>query len=275
MQLSFFQARKRSSRRIPSCLRGITVVKAGGDLSHSKLKGAIARDELLVPAEICKDRHALHCRGGPCFIDVDPIAGFSVINFQIQTCKMATVSDIVVYGDTSTSREEVIELARLIAMAQKTWSERPDGDHINDDDKFNTFVVEDDFSKIEQEYSEIVASDSQAKMTGHVVDFLQQERLEMLDMSRPTEIAPNVWLGLTPDNGVAVPQADEQPHFDIWIEASDFVDAHLQETLDEVVRFLDENSMQEMIAQLQFPSSGSFVSGVLAGQVKIDQHLTI
>ena len=275
MQLSFFQAKKRSARRVPSCLRGITIVKVRGDLSHSKIKGSIAPEELLMPLDICKNRHSLHCRGGPCFVDVDPPAGFGVRNFQIQPCKMATVSDIIVYGDAATSKEEVEELACLMAKAQQTWAERNDMDVTDDEARFNTFILEDDFSILSREYPEIIAADSEGNMPGEVMDFPHQERLEMLSMSRPTEIAPNVWLGLTPDNDYGIEDQDELPHFDIWIEAADFVDAPPRETLDEVVRYLDEHSAQEMIAQLQFPSSGSFIAGTLSAHVKIDQVLTM
>ena len=95
LQLAFFTARRRSLRRTPKCIRGLTIVKAGGDLLHSKLKGAIAPDEILRPWQIAKDKTGEDCD----FLDIDPRDGFSVRNFQIQACKMATVSDIVVYGD--------------------------------------------------------------------------------------------------------------------------------------------------------------------------------
>ncbi|KAI7249263.1 hypothetical protein KC335_g17852, partial [Hortaea werneckii] len=55
LQLAFFTARKKSLRRTPKCLRGLTIVKAGGDLSHSRLKGAIAADEILCPVKPGRD----------------------------------------------------------------------------------------------------------------------------------------------------------------------------------------------------------------------------
>ena len=114
IQLAFFIARRKSLRRTPRCIRGITLVKCGGDLSKSRLKGAIAPDELLQPS-------LSRC---PKFHDVDPREGFSVRNFQIQAAKMALVSDIVVYGDECTSPKDVRALAKTIAAAQKAWREK-------------------------------------------------------------------------------------------------------------------------------------------------------
>lgn len=137
LQLAFFIARKKSLRRTPKCLRGVAIVKAGGDLSHSKIKGAIAPEEILKPLQAVKNRsgdeHA--------FLDVDPRDGFSVRNFQIQACKMATVSDIVVYGDDRTSRQEVEELARRISRAQCAWQKRAEGLLHSAGRLFNTFVL--------------------------------------------------------------------------------------------------------------------------------------
>lgn len=136
LQLAFFTARKKSLRRTPKCIRGLTIVKAGGDLSHSKLKGAIAPEEVLKPL-VAKANEKEVCE----FLEIDPKDGFSVRNFQIQACKLATVSDIVVYGDLQTPKEEVKQLAVRIARAQAAWSKKMEalgaGDRL-----FNTFVLE-------------------------------------------------------------------------------------------------------------------------------------
>jgi dual specificity MAP kinase phosphatase len=131
MQLGFFVARRKALRKVPQCLRGIAVVKAGGDLGSSKLKGAIAPEELILPETDSTS---------PTFLEIDPKDGFSVRNFQIQACKMATVSDVVVYGDDSTPREDVLKLARSISQAQKSWKEKmaSSGCETN---KVHTFVV--------------------------------------------------------------------------------------------------------------------------------------
>jgi dual specificity MAP kinase phosphatase len=109
IQLAFFSSRRRSGRKLPTCIRTITIVKTGGNLSSSKLKGAIASDEIL--ESVSSDN--------PQFIECDPREGFSVRNFQIQTCKMATVSDIIVYGDHKTKPEDTIALAQKISKAQR------------------------------------------------------------------------------------------------------------------------------------------------------------
>ena len=136
LQLAFFIARKKSLRRTPKCIRGLTVVKAGGDLLHSKIKGAIAPDELLRPWQAAKDKRNEECE----FLDIDPRDGFSVRNFQIQACKMATVSDIVVYGDDRTPRSEVEETARRIARAQGAWQKKTEGQN-SSGRLINTFIV--------------------------------------------------------------------------------------------------------------------------------------
>lgn len=135
LQLAFFIARKKSLRRTPKCIRAITVVKAGGDLSHSRIKGAIAPDELLKPMQHAKGKVAEE----PEFLDPDPRDGFSVRNFQIQACKLATVSDIVVYGDDQTPREEVVRLAKRISRAQAAWQKKNDGSGTSR--LFNTFML--------------------------------------------------------------------------------------------------------------------------------------
>lgn len=134
IQNAFFVGRRKSLRKTPKCIRGVTVVKAGGDMGGSKLKGAIAPEELLLAQGSTDDMAS--------FVESDPRDGFSVRNFQIQACKMATVSDIVVYGDESTPRDEVVSLARSIAGAQRAWREKRSAVMLVDKEAvFNTFVV--------------------------------------------------------------------------------------------------------------------------------------
>lgn len=113
MQLAFFSSRRRSVRKVPRCIRSIAVVKTSGNLSTSKLKGAIAPNELL---ESMSDEN-------PSFIECDPKDGFSVRNFQIQACKLAMVSDIIVYGDRKTHPNETITLAQKLSRAQRAYEE--------------------------------------------------------------------------------------------------------------------------------------------------------
>jgi len=102
----------------------------GGDLTRSRLKGAISEDEIL---ENSRGQDAS-------FLDVDPRDGFSVRNFQIQTTKMAMVSDIVVYGDETAKDREVRELAERLAIAQRNWRvKNSNGD--DDAPVFSTFIL--------------------------------------------------------------------------------------------------------------------------------------
>ena len=130
IQLAFFIARRKAIRKTPANIRGITIVKAGGDTSKSKLKGALSPQELLWHNSL-KD---------PGFHEVDPKEGFSVRNFQIQAAKMAMVSDIIVYGDDNTKMEEVRSLAQKFSRAQKAHRENLLGEGL-ESPIFSTFVV--------------------------------------------------------------------------------------------------------------------------------------
>lgn len=106
-------------------------MKVGGDLAKSKLKGAIAEDELL----------AVQAKGTSCFVEADPREGFSVRNFQIQATKMAMVSDIVVYRDSDSSEADALDLAKRLSGAQRTCREKR---MFTEDDpaSFHTYVVD-------------------------------------------------------------------------------------------------------------------------------------
>jgi dual specificity MAP kinase phosphatase len=122
IQLAFFVSRRKTVRKVPRCIRSITLVKVGGDLSSSKLKGAVTPDELL---------------DGDAFLECDPKDGFSVRNFQIQACKLAMVSDIIVYADDKTPLDQTKTLAVSISRAQRKYETSnglPRG-------QFNTFVL--------------------------------------------------------------------------------------------------------------------------------------
>jgi dual specificity MAP kinase phosphatase len=226
-------------RKTPKCLRGITIVKAGGDLSCSRLKGAIAPEEFL-----------LQDLAGAVFREVDPKEGFSVRNFQIQAAKSAMVSDILVYGE---DEFEVQRLARDCAAAQQSWRETHEekGHELL---RYNTFVCTSPFEEFEEKYPEIVATDSRGQMTGNVMDFFYQERLEMCTMTKASEIDHNVWLGPTPDSSIdpALLGSDEQ--FDILIECSD-----LGRLNPASLQAIAENTTDDHPVYLDFPSSGSIM----------------
>ena len=134
IQQAFFTARRKALRKTPKCLRGITIVKVGGDLSASKLKGAISPTELLVDD------------GGndPIFQVVDPKEGFSVRNFHIQAAKWAMVSDIIVYKDDKTSIDDLRQTANRLAQAQKKYQEESRTKGI-EFAEYNTFFVRSKF----------------------------------------------------------------------------------------------------------------------------------
>ncbi|OAA59673.1 protein tyrosine phosphatase [Niveomyces insectorum RCEF 264] len=200
MQQAFFSQRRRTLRRTPCCLRGLTVVKADGQLQTARLKGAVAPEEFL------------HLDPAPEFLDADPQKGFSVRNFQIQTAKTAMTSDIIVYGDDAAAVEM---LGWDIAAAQQKWRDKHEleGHAVP---TYNTFVCTSPFSVFEESYPHIVAVDADGRLTGHVVDFFHQERREMYAMTTASEISHNVWLGPTPE-----PQSVDEAAYDVLIECSD------------------------------------------------------
>ncbi|PSR79143.1 hypothetical protein BD289DRAFT_105370 [Coniella lustricola] len=236
LQQSFFTARNRSAKRTPTCFRNITLVKADGDLSVSRLKGAISPHEFLQYSSV------------PEFQDVDPREGFSVRNFQIQAAKSAMTSDIVVYGDDLHASRK---LARDISAAQQRWRDR----HAAQDESlptYNTFVCTSHFHVFEEKHPDLVAVDSDGLLTGHVLDFIQQERREMFIMTKPSEIAHNVWMGPTLDRASEDGGASES--FDLFIECSDL--GRLDPAaLQDIALGLSEDSDP----CLDFPSSGSLL----------------
>ena len=130
VQQAYFIARRKTARRTPKCLRGITLVKAGGDLSRARLRGAIAPSEVLAPSGL---RDAAFC-------DIDPKEGFSVRNFHIQSAKLAICSDVVVYKDDATKMEELRLTAQKFARAQRSQWERSTAGG-GEPGVFNTFVL--------------------------------------------------------------------------------------------------------------------------------------
>jgi dual specificity MAP kinase phosphatase len=132
VQSAFFVNRRRSLRRIPKCLRALTLVSLDGDLTKSRLRGAVALDEILD-------------HSGTEFIEADPVYGFSVRNFHIQTAKLAPLSDIVIYAERGTNPSHLLEAAQKVAFAQQNW--RMKHDPAQEIPLFNTFILS---GKLEQ-----------------------------------------------------------------------------------------------------------------------------
>jgi dual specificity MAP kinase phosphatase len=209
-------------------------------LSYSRLKGAIAPGEFLQFGSITE------------FKEIDPREGFSVRNFQIQAAKTAMVSDIIVYGE---DEDEVQKLAADIAMAQRAWrdSHKASG---HDIPLYNTFVCTSPFKEFETRHPEIVIANSRGELTGNVMDFFHQERIEMATMTKASEIARNVWLGPTPDSSIDPSLLPGEEAFDLFIECSDLGRLNSQSLKDAVLEF-DKGS--EAGAYVEFPSSGSIM----------------
>lgn len=234
IQQAFFTTRNRALRKTPHCLRGVTIVKADGDISVSRLKGAISSHEFIQAGSI------------PEFVDIDPREGFSVRNFHIQAAKHAMTSDIVVYG------EDIAFATKLgwdIAEAQRRWRESHDSKE-EPVPEYSTFICVCPFGDFEENFPDIVAIDSAGNNTGNIIDFFLQERMEMYTMTQSSEISPNVWVGPTP-----YPGSEDEEKFDILIECSDL--GRLNPA--ELQAVAEERRSTMTHPHFDFPSSGSIL----------------
>lgn len=191
----------------------------------------------------------------PEFHEIDPKDGFSVRNFQIQAGKLAMLSDIIVYGEDEV---QMCRLAKNIAAAQQSWrvQHAKDAQQIA---RYNTFVCASPFSEFETSHPELVAIDSEGRLTGNVMDFSHQERYEMCMMTAASEISTNVWLGPTPDPSLDATLIDGKDPFDIYIECSDM--SHMNpKALENIAKGSADGAPQPHPAYLEFPSSGSILA---------------
>ncbi|RFU80863.1 hypothetical protein TARUN_1339 [Trichoderma arundinaceum] len=233
-QRTFFDGHQCGLGNTPNCLRAITIVKADGDLSCARLKGAIAPEEFMRPGAV------------PEFIDADPLIGLSVRNFHIQPAKIAATSDIIVYGVNHGENQKV---AWEIAVAQRRWREKQHTQAKNLP-VYNTFVCTSPFSAFEENHKTLVSIDVSGNHTGQVLDLAQQERQEMRNMTEVSEICHNVYLGPSPEPG-----SIEEQRFDVLIECSD------TGRLDpSALQFIAEHPSQSLgPSSICFPSSGSIM----------------
>ncbi|KAJ5120607.1 uncharacterized protein N7515_009995 [Penicillium bovifimosum] len=244
LQVGFFDSRKkRHSRRTRRNWRGITVVKLGGDLTKSRIKGAVSPQELLAPY-------------GDQFLNPDPPEGFSVRNFQIQTAKLAPVTDIVVYAESQTLHREAVDLAKRFASAQALWACGSESRRYRTPPPCSTYVLMDDFADVAQNQPELIAIDATGQSTGQAMEFARWERKEMTTMSRASEIAPNVWLGPTPDyfRRTGPFESSEDDPYDLFIETGELADIPGPRFLAMLDKDI-ENGPQRM----QFPCSGTLL----------------
>ncbi|EXJ84387.1 hypothetical protein A1O3_05054 [Capronia epimyces CBS 606.96] len=247
IQLAFFVARKKSLRRIPRCFRGITIIKAGGDLTRSRIKGAVAPDEIL----------NLSDGNGHGFLECDPREGFSVRNFHIQAAKMALVSDIVIYGDEDTDHRIIKSVAERTASVQRRW--RKELENMGQcPETYHTFVLTQPFEDLEHEYPELVAIDSKGQYADRTLDFVQQERREMCAMSKASEISQGVFQGPTPGSYTDPPSTIDDPTYDLYVEASDHASLPDDKLLAAKLKKLECRDDDDPV-HLAFPSSGSIL----------------
>lgn len=216
-------------------------MKAGGDLSRARLKGAVAPDEIL---SLCDSND----KG---FLDCDPKEGFSVRNFAIQTAKLAQVSDIVIYGDDSTDQRIIKSVAERTASVQRKWKKHVEASG-QCPETYHTFVLTNSFKDVKRKYPELVAVDAQGRITGQTMDFLQWERLEMCAMSKSSEFSTGVYQGPSPGVNPARACTDEEAEFDILIETSDHAQMPDEDLLTSKLDVVGEAPIY-----LSFPSSGS------------------
>ena len=246
-QLQFFVAKKKSLRRTPRCLRAITIIKAGGDLSQARIKGAVAPDEVL---SLCDDDK----KG---FLDCDPQEGFSVRNFHIQAAKIAQVSDIVIYGDEHTDHRIIRSVAERSAKVQRQWKKELEAQG-QMPETYHTFVLTSPFEEFERAYPELVAVNSRGKPTGHFLDFLHQERVEMCAMSKASEISTGVYQGPSPNPATIPPTGGCDPTFDLFVECSDHANVPDKKLLSFKSKQLQSRCNNDPV-HISFPSSGSMM----------------
>lgn len=250
-QLHFFAAKKKSARKAPKCFRGITLIKAGGDLSRARIKGSVAPDEVL---NLCEE-------SGSGFIDCDPPEGFSVRNFHIQTAKLAQISDIIVYGDDKTDHRIMKSVAERAAQVQRAWKKEQEAQG-QVPEAYHTFVLTAAWDDFEKNYPELVQINGKGKQTGHVMDFLQQERIEMCAMSKASEISQGVYQGPSP-NPLLLPMDSSDPTFDLCVECSDHANMPDTKVFSFKSKQLKVRTTDDPV-HVSFPSSGSIMPNTWA-----------
>ncbi|RMY68377.1 hypothetical protein D0862_14989 [Hortaea werneckii] len=224
LQLAFFTARKKSLRRTPKCIRGLTIVKAGGDLSHSRLKGAIAPDEILYPLKPGRDRKSGDEAAD--FLDVDPKDGFSVRNFHIQTYEYLQIEAVY---------PELVALDSEGCIANAAV------------DFFHSERVE-------------MCSMTAASEISHNV-WLGPTPDPSVDLS--SSALPSFPSSSSSSSSTQQQQPEEPPTFDIMVEASDIAqipEPKAFKLLDDLLqRKANAELAENAIPQLEFPASGAIL----------------
>ncbi|KAF7730983.1 tyrosine/serine/threonine protein phosphatase pps1 [Apophysomyces ossiformis] len=188
-------------------------------------------------------------------------------NFKSQVSRMATISDIVVYGD----RAE--DVAKRISQAQHVLREKrlEELEHIRKTAGnravenantliYRTFIVQDPFELMEQHCPELILYDAKGILIQDW-NFWEKEREEMRVMSSASEVTENLWMGNTQDAPTTAAQRSDfedsqsdngdNPHgFSICIEAHDLADMPSPSTLTLARETLNEVPLNEIPAEL-------------------------
>lgn len=198
----------------PNNTRGLVVVKVGQKTSRGTIIGTTYPDEILAEKPesdefSLEDVHTDSYKDYlPEFINIDPVSGISLRNFQIQIAKWATVSDVVLYVSEESECDNLIGFARLVSQAQISFRDAHPGLP-----KFTTCIVEDNIQKFLIDAPHILAippdgvevDENDLRLKNWDSNFLFHEGIEMSMMSSASVIGPQsenggaVWLGNTAD----------------------------------------------------------------------------
>ncbi|KAF9980078.1 tyrosine/serine/threonine protein phosphatase pps1 [Mortierella antarctica] len=124
--------------------------------------------------------------------------GINIRNFKIQVPRYALLSDIVIYAKEGEQDLNLLQLAKLISVAQdEVWQTMRElhPQQVTVESRRQTLVLIDTFAAFEAKYPEMVSISGTGKVGKNKVDFWEQEREQMSLLTRASEIAPGIWLG--------------------------------------------------------------------------------
>ncbi|KAK9376853.1 uncharacterized protein V1513DRAFT_218184 [Lipomyces chichibuensis] len=259
LQLTFLDPSLSHVKGCPSTFRNITLVKLGS-LGSCKLQGTVSHKEFLPDVS----------SGQEGFLNLDPVRGVGLRNFDIQVAKIATLSDIVVYSKKGQPTDGLLGLAKRISQAQLYHRSITPGCP-----EFNTFIVLDPFEVFEQQYPDLVAVTANGKCHEHARDFLYHERREMSIMSAASEVTPGLYLGNVADFASEdeicdygqgdIDIDDESGKWDIYMECISQAGIPTLQDLAKIDANLIDSSGQgrcnRRFVHLYCPSSGSLALG--------------
>ncbi|KAF9950887.1 tyrosine/serine/threonine protein phosphatase pps1 [Mortierella alpina] len=128
--------------------------------------------------------------------------GINIRNFKIQVPRYALLSDIVIYAKEGEQDLNLLQLAKMISVAQdEVWQAMRElhPQQVTIESRRQTLVLIDTFAAFEAKYPEMVSISGTGKVGRNKVDFWEQEREQMSLLTRASEIAPGIWLGNNSD----------------------------------------------------------------------------